>query len=158
MSELPAAARRVEAAARELGVSIAIQAMPASTRTAAEAAAAVGATVGQIVKSLVFKTKESGRPVLFLVSGDNRLNERTVGERIGQPIARADADFVRQVTGFAIGGIPPFGHTTRLDTYFDEDLLQYETIWAAAGTPNCVFSISPAALRHAAGARPISVK
>ncbi|HJU15080.1 MAG TPA: YbaK/EbsC family protein [Stellaceae bacterium] len=158
MPELPAAARRVESAARELGLAIAIKVMPNSTRTAAEAAAAVGTTVGQIVKSLVFKTAGSEQPVLFLVSGDNRLNEKAVGERIGDTIVQADADFVRQVTGFAIGGIPPFGHATRLRTYFDENLLQYEIVWAAAGTPNCVFAIAPRALRGAADAHPIPVK
>lgn len=157
MPELPAAARRVESAARERGLAIAVETMPDSTRTAGEAAAAVGTSVGQIVKSLVFKTKDRERPVLFLVSGSNRLNEQAVGERIGAAIARADADFVRRVTGFAIGGIPPFGHAARLDTYVDEDLLQYETVWAAAGTPHCVFSIDPRSLRDAAQARPLPV-
>ena len=92
MAELPPAAHRVETAARELGLAIAIRAMPDSTRTAAEAATAVGATVGQIVKSLVFKAKQTGRPLLFLVSGANRVNEKAVGERLGEPIVRPDAD------------------------------------------------------------------
>ena len=158
MAELPPAAHRVETAARELGLAIAIRAMPDSTRSAAEAATAVGVTVGQIVKSLVFKVKPTGRPLLFLVSGANRVNERAVGERLGEPIVRPEADYVREATGFAIGGIPPFGHATPIHTFFDEDLLQYETVWAAAGTPNCVFSVDPAALREACSARVISVR
>ena len=158
MSELPAAARRVESAARALGLDIVVRAMPGSTRTVGDAAAAVGAEVGQIVKSLVFKTAAGDEPVLFLVSGNNRLNEDGVGARIGAAIVRADADFVRKVTGYAIGGVPPLGHPTRLRTYFDEDLLGYEIVWAAAGTPNCLFCVAPVALRDAAEARQVSVR
>ena len=158
MTELPPAAHRVETAARELGLDIAVRVMPHSTRTAEEAAKACGCAVGQIVKSLIFKGKQSGKPYLFLVSGVNRVNEKAVGEHFQEPIVRPDADFVREATGFAIGGIPPLGHATPLHTYLDEDLLQYETVWAAAGTPNAIFSVDPAALRQAVGAHILSFK
>ena len=158
MTELPAAAKRVEAAARALGLEIEIRTMPASTRTAAEAAAAVGASVGQIVKSLVFKGETTGKALLILVSGPNRVSEPAMTGILGEPIVRPDADFVRSATGFAIGGVPPLGHAAPLATFMDEDLMQYETIWAAAGTPYTVFAVSPTALQAAAAATIIRVK
>ena len=158
MTELPAAAHRVQTVAAELRLPIAVRLMPASTRTAAEAAEACGCGPGQIVKSLIFRGKNSGHGYLLLVSGTNRVHEEHVGNLIGEPITRPDADFVRAVTGFAIGGVPPFGHDTVMAAYFDEDLLQYETVWAAAGTPTAVFSVDPAQLRAAIGARLIVVK
>lgn len=157
MMELPPAAHRVETAAVELGLRIEVRLMPESTRTAAEAAKAVGSTVGQIVKSLIFKGKQSGKPYLLLVSGTNRVNENAVAHILGEAIERPDADFVREATGFAIGGIPPLGFPTPLHTWMDEDLLQYETVWAAAGTPNAVFAVDPEALRAAVGAHAIKV-
>ncbi|MBN8995490.1 MAG: YbaK/EbsC family protein [Rhizobiales bacterium] len=157
MMELPPAAHRVETTAVEFGLKIEIRIMPASTRTAVEAAEAVGAEVGQIVKSLIFKGKDSGKPYLLLVSGTNRVNENQVARHLGEGIDRPDADFVREATGFAIGGIPPLGFATPLRTWMDEDLLQYETVWAAAGTPNAVFSVDPEALRAAVGAHAIKV-
>jgi prolyl-tRNA editing enzyme YbaK/EbsC (Cys-tRNA(Pro) deacylase) len=153
MTELPAAAQRVEAAARGLGLAIAIRTMPASTRTAAEAAAAVGASVGQIVKSLVFRGETSGKAHLILASGSNRVDEPLAAAAIGEAIMRPDARFVREATGFAIGGVPPLGHAVPLPTWMDQDLLQYETIWAAAGTPYAVFAVAPAALARAVQAR-----
>jgi len=158
MTELPPAAKRVEAAARILGLEIEIRTMPASTRTAAEAAAAVEASVGQIVKSLVFKGETSGKAHLILVSGRNRVHEPAMSEILGEPIIRPDADFVRAATGFAIGGVPPLGHAAPLATWMDEDLLQYETIWAAAGTPYAVFAVAPDRLREAVRARVIKVR
>jgi len=155
--ELPPAAHRVETAAVELGLRIEVRIMPESTRTAAEAAKAVGSTVGQIVKSLIFRGKDRDKPYLLLVSGSNRVNENLVARSFGEGIERPDADFVREATGFAIGGIPPFGFATPLRTWMDEDLLQYETVWAAAGTPNAVFSVDPEALRAAVGAHAIKV-
>ncbi|MCL4766041.1 MAG: YbaK/EbsC family protein [Hyphomicrobiaceae bacterium] len=131
--------------------------MGRSTRTAEEAAAACGCAVGQIVKSLVFRGKESGRPYLLLVSGGNRVNEKAVARIVGEPLQRPDAQYVRDVTGFAIGGIPPVGHDTRLATYMDRDLLGYVTVWAAAGTPECVFPVAPADLRDKAGADVIDI-
>lgn len=158
MMELPPAAHRVETAAVELGLNVEIRIMPESTRTAAEAAEAVGAEVGQIVKSLIFKGKKTGKPYLLLVSGINRVNEHVVEHALSEPIVRPDADFVREATGFAIGGIPPLGFATPIHTWMDEDLLQYETVWAAAGTSNAVFSVDPEALRAAISAHSIKVK
>jgi Cys-tRNA(Pro) deacylase len=114
-----------------------------TTRTSAEAAAAVGCEVGQIVKSVIFKTKGSGRPVLVVASGVNRVNEKKLGELVGEKLEKPDADFVRQQTGFVIGGVPPLGHSQPMITFVDEDLLQYGQIWAAAGTPNAVFQLTP---------------
>jgi prolyl-tRNA editing enzyme YbaK/EbsC (Cys-tRNA(Pro) deacylase) len=158
MSELPASARKVQNAARALGLDIAVREMAASTRTAEEAAAACGVTVGQIVKSLVFLGSESGRPYLLLVSGANRVNEKNVARHLGEKLKRPDADAVRALTGYAIGGIPPFGHDAAMATYMDVDLTQYDVIWAAAGTPKAVFAVAPQALRDAAGAVMIDVK
>ena len=157
MSELPASARKVQHAAHALGLDITVREMAESTRTAEEAAAACGVTVGQIVKSLVF-LGESGRPYLLLVSGVNRVNEKNVARHLGEKLKRPDAETVRALTGYAIGGIPPFGHDAPLATYIDIDLLQYEVIWAAAGTPKAVFPVAPAALREATEAVTIDVK
>jgi len=158
MSELPASARRVQDAGAALGLDIAVREMDASTRTAEEAAAACGVTVGQIVKSLVFLGATSGKPYLFLVSGDNRVNEKGVAAHLGEKVKRPDADAVRALTGFAIGGIPPFAHDTPLATYLDRDLLRYDVIWAAAGTPKAVFRTEPGKLRDATNAIVIDVK
>ncbi|MEO8667847.1 MAG: YbaK/EbsC family protein [Bauldia sp.] len=157
MNDLPPQAHRVQTAANELGLHVEVRLMPKSTRTAEEAAAAVGCKVGQIVKSLIFKGKPSEKPYLLLVSGTNRVNEHTVEHVIGEAIVRPDADFVRDATGFAIGGIPPLGHPRQIATYLDEDLLQYETVWAAAGTPNAVFEVDPEALRAAVVAHVLKV-
>ena len=124
---------RVQAAALAAGLAIEIRSMPQSTRTAEEAAAACGTSVAQIVKSLVFRKAESGEPVLLLVSGQNRVNQTAVAGEIGDRLERIDADAVRELTGFAIGGVAPLGSLTPLATFLDEDLLAYETIWAAAG-------------------------
>ncbi len=153
----PESARRVQAAADRLGLSIAVREMPASTRTAEEAAAACGVTVGQIVKSLVFLGAQSGKPYLLLVSGTNRVNESGIAAHLGEGVKRPDGRAVREMTGFAIGGIPPFGHDTPLATFMDQDLLQYDAVWAAAGTPKAVFSADPKKLRDAVQAKVISV-
>ncbi len=152
MNSLPAAAQRVQDAADALGLGVSVRIMSQVTRTAEEAAAACGCTVGQIVKSLIFRGKDSGNAILLLVSGVNRVNEKAMSERLGEGIVRPDAAFVREATGFAIGGIPPFGHASRLVPRLDADLLQYETVWAAAGTPNAIFEVNPTALRDATGA------
>jgi prolyl-tRNA editing enzyme YbaK/EbsC (Cys-tRNA(Pro) deacylase) len=158
MSALPASAQRVQdaAAALELDVTVAEMAQP--TRTAQEAAAACGVTVGQIVKSLVFLGSASGKPYLLLVSGANRVNEKGVATHLGERLKRPDADAVRALTGYAIGGIPPFGHDTPLATYMDRDLLAHDVIWAAAGTPKAVFRTEPGKLRAATRAVVIDVK
>jgi prolyl-tRNA editing enzyme YbaK/EbsC (Cys-tRNA(Pro) deacylase) len=158
MTELPTSAKKVADAAHALGLAIAVREMAESTRTAEEAAAACGVTVGQIVKSLVFTGEQSGRPYLLLVSGTNRINEKGVARHLGEKLKRPDADAVRALTGYAIGGIPPFGHDSALATYIDADLLQYDVVWAAAGTPKAVFPVAPAKLREAAQATVIDVK
>ena len=157
MTDLKDAARRVQEAARALGLDITVRQMAQSTRTAGEAAAACGCAVGQIVKSLVFRGSRSGKPYLLLVSGANRVNEKAAGERIGEPLRRPDAQDVRDITGFAIGGIPPLGHDTPLATFMDEALLAYAVVWAAAGTPDAVFPIAPAQLAEATAAQVIRV-
>lgn len=130
-------------AARALEFDIEIVDMGQSTRTAEDAAAACGCDVEQIVKSLVFRGAESGKPYLMLVAGTNRLNEQNVAKIVGEPLVRPDADYVREVTGFAIGGVPPFGHATPMKVYLDDFLLCHDTVWAAAGTPRTVFAVSP---------------
>ena len=148
---------RFEAAARAAGLEITVHRMPESTRTASEAAAACGTSPAQIVKSLVFRLADSGETVLFLVSGKNRVDETKVASEIGDRLARADADYVRSVTGFAIGGVAPLGSLTPLRTFMDRDLLAFDRIWAAAGAPNAVFSITPQALAEATDAKLIAV-
>lgn len=155
--ELSPSAMRVQAALQALGLDCQVVELPASTRTAPEAAAAVGCTVGQIVKSLVFRGKESGRAVLALVSGANRVNEATLAGLLGEPVGKADADFVRQQTGYAIGGVPPLAHDQPLLTFIDQDLLQFEEIWAAAGTPNAVFCLNSADLQRMTGGQVVQV-
>lgn len=146
MDQLSSSARKVQQVLESLGMSLKVIDMPDSTRTAQEAAQAVGCQVGQIVKSLVFRTKRSRRPVLVVASGQNRVNEKKSEALLGEPLGKADADFVRETTGFAIGGVPPVGHLQPIETFMDQDLLQYESIWAAAGTPKSVFCLTPADL------------
>ncbi len=136
-------ALKVQQALNEYDVSLNVLELPASTRTAQEAAQAIGCEIGQIVKSLVFKGKRSGKPILVIASGANQVSERKVEAILGEPLGKADADFVRTQTGYAIGGVPPLGHIQKLPTLIDEDLLQYEVIWAAAGTPHAVFRLTP---------------
>jgi prolyl-tRNA editing enzyme YbaK/EbsC (Cys-tRNA(Pro) deacylase) len=141
-----------------LGERFAVFEFDAGTRTAADAAAAVGCAVAEIAKSLLFRGKESGRPVLVVASGTNRVDEKKVAAAIGEKIGRADADFVREKTGFAIGGVPPIGHVVAPLTLIDEDLLALPTIWAAAGTPNAVFKLTPGELVELTGGRVAEVK
>jgi len=141
--ELSTSARKVQEVLLDLGMPLKVSELPGSTRTAIDAAQAVGCQVGQIVKSLVFKTKRSQRPILVLTSGQNRVDERRIEELIGEPLGKADADFVRIHTGFVIGGVPPVAHLEKLETFIDEDLLSYQELWAAAGTPHAVFQVSP---------------
>jgi prolyl-tRNA editing enzyme YbaK/EbsC (Cys-tRNA(Pro) deacylase) len=159
MSSLPPSAMKVQEAARALGLTVEVREMSQSTRTAEEAAAACGVGVGQIVKSLVFTGASTRKPYLLLVSGSNRVNEKKgVAAHLGEVLKRPDANAVRELTGFAVGGIPPFGHATPLPTFFDRDLLQYEVVWAAAGTPLAVFPSDPARLRDAIKATVIDGK
>jgi len=150
---LPPSQRKVFDAARALGLDIGVHIRAQPTRTAEEAAAACGCSVAQIVKSLVFRGQPSGAALLFLVAGGNRLDETLAAALIGESLERPDGRFVREATGFAIGGIPPFGHAKPLKTIMDEDLLAHDLVWAAAGAPNAVFPIAPHKLREATGAR-----
>lgn len=154
---LSPSAQKVQDALNKLGLALQVVELPASTRTAKEAAQAIGVEVGQIVKSLIFKAKRSGRPILVIASGVNRVNEKTIEGLIQEPLGKADADFVRQRTGFVIGGVPPLGHSEPLETFVDEDLLRYDEVWAAAGTPHAVFRLSPADLERMTGGRLISI-
>ncbi|HRD76944.1 MAG TPA: YbaK/EbsC family protein [Hyphomicrobiaceae bacterium] len=145
----PAALRVQEA----LGDRYTVLEFDASTRTAADAAAAVGCSVAQIAKSLIFRAAASGQAVLVIASGTNRVDERRVADLIGEPIARADADFVRGTTGYAIGGVPPVAHRSPSIVLIDEALLAFDEIWAAAGTPNAVFKLKPGDLAGLTGGR-----
>ena len=149
------AALRVAEAAAALGLDIRVVELPDSARTAEEAAAACGCAVAEIVKSLVFRGATSGKPVLLLVAGSNRVDEAVVAGPIGEALERMPGKEVREATGFAIGGIPPFGHATPLAVFIDEDLLAHDRVWAAAGTPHAVFAEAPRARAEAVGARVI---
>jgi prolyl-tRNA editing enzyme YbaK/EbsC (Cys-tRNA(Pro) deacylase) len=148
--------QRVADALRAAGIDVEIKELSASTRTAEEAAAAIGTSVPSIVKSLVFLA--DGDPILALVSGSNRLDTNRLGAALGRSISRADAAAVRAATGFAIGGVPPLGHSTAIDVLVDRDLLQYDVVWAAAGTPHAVFPIGPDELVSATNGRVIDLK
>ena len=143
---LSASAQKVQDELSQSGLKLQVVELPDSTRTSAEAAQAVGCLVGQIAKSLIFKTCETQRPILVIASGANRVDELKIGARLGEPIGKADAEFVRSRTGFVIGGVPPIGHIEAIKTFIDEDLLAFEQIWAAAGTPHAVFPLKPADL------------
>jgi Cys-tRNA(Pro) deacylase len=143
---MTAAAVRVAEALEQAGVEAEVREFAESTRTAQEAAAAIGTTVGRIVKSLVFLSGD--QPILALVSGENRVDTQRLEEITGGSITRASADDARAATGFSIGDVPPVGHPARLATYLDQDLLQYDEVWAAAGTRNTVFRITPMELQR----------
>jgi prolyl-tRNA editing enzyme YbaK/EbsC (Cys-tRNA(Pro) deacylase) len=154
---LSASAQKVQDAALAAGLSVTVVERAESTRTAEEAAAGCGCAVGQIVKSLVFRGAETAKPYLMLVSGTNRLNETGVAAVLGESLVRPDAAYVREVTGYAIGGIPPLGHATPMQVFIDRDLLAFDVVWAAAGTPRAVFAVSPGSLADAIGARIVTV-
>lgn len=144
-------------ALRERGFAYEVMESPEPTRTAADAARLVGCQVGQIAKSLVFRTATTGRPVLVIASGANTVNEFRIGMYLKEAVARAPAAFVREVTGFAIGGVPPLGHAQPLPTFIDQDLMQYPEIWAAAGTPHALFRLLPADLVRMTGGQVVRV-
>ena len=154
----PSSQERVREALRAHGGGHEIVDLGQSARTAADAAAAVGCRVDQIVKSLVFRLRDSGRALLIETSGVNRVDEKKVAALVGEKLERADADFVRAETGFAIGGVAPIGHTKPILTLIDEDLMRWDAIWAAAGHPNTVFRLTPHDLVTMTGGRIISVK
>jgi len=149
-----ASARKVQAV---LGDQFQVLEFGASTRTAADAAAAIGCEVAQIAKSLIFRGERSGRAVLIIASGVDRVDEKKAAAAVGEPIGRADADFVREATGFAIGGVPPVGHKTKPIVLIEESLMQLDEIWAAAGTPNAVFRLTPIDLVRLTDGRRVAV-
>lgn len=155
---LSKSAQSVQDALAEKGVEFKVVELSASTRTAQEAADTIGCEVAQIIKSLVFRTKETNKPILVLASGVNRVNEKTIEKYAGEKITKADADFTREKTGFVIGGVPPLGHKQKIETFIDEDLLKYEILWAAAGTPNAVFDLHSAELGELTNGKVISIK
>ena len=156
--QLSKSAQRVQNALDKQGKTFQVIELPDSTRTAVDAARAVGCQLGQIVKSLVFKAKRSKRPVLVIASGSNRVDERKIEALIGEPLGKADADFVRSSTGFAIGGVPPVGHDPEMPVFIDNDLLQYDEVWAAAGTPHAVFRLDPQDLQSMTGGVLVDIK
>jgi prolyl-tRNA editing enzyme YbaK/EbsC (Cys-tRNA(Pro) deacylase) len=158
MQTLSPSAQKIQDQLQSLGFDYTVIEHAESTRTAQEAAERAGCELGQIVKSLIFKGKESGKPILVLTSGANSVDERRISEYAGETIGRADADFVRSVTGFAIGGVPPVGHLQQMETYLDEDFLSYPTIWAAAGTPNAIFELRTEDLQKMTAGRIVRVK
>jgi prolyl-tRNA editing enzyme YbaK/EbsC (Cys-tRNA(Pro) deacylase) len=153
---LSAAAQRIQDLLAARGLPHQVVEFEKTTRSAADAALAIGCTVAQIAKSIVFKAA-SGAPVVVIASGPNRIDEAKVAAALGEAIGKADADFVRASTGFAIGGVPPLGHAQALRTLIDRDLLALPTIWAAAGTPNAVFQLTPAELVGMTGGEPVDI-
>lgn len=161
MTDAPAlkpAAKRLQDALDAFGLDLKVMEFPASTRTSEEAAAAIGCTVAQIAKSVILRGKQSDRPILVVASGANRVDEKKVKALIGEKPSRADADFVRARTGFVIGGVAPVGHAEAPITLLDRDLAGFDEIWAAAGTPNAVFRLTPEQLARITGADWVDVR
>jgi prolyl-tRNA editing enzyme YbaK/EbsC (Cys-tRNA(Pro) deacylase) len=150
--------QKVQDALKALGFSNQVVELQSTTRTSAEAAKAVGCKAEQIAKSIVFQGKQTHKPILVIASGPNRVNEQRIKEFISEPLGKADADYVRKRTGFVIGGVPPIGHLEKLEIFIDEDLIQYEEIWAAAGSPNAVFKLTASDLIRMTGGRIVSIK
>ncbi len=155
---LPIPAQKVQNAIIEYGYAFTVIESDVPTHTAQQAAEKVGCKLGQIVKSIIFKGSVSGKPILVLTSGENRVNEELISKEIGESINRADPEFVKQSTGFPIGGVPPIAHSTPVKVFIDKDLMKYETIWAAAGTPNSLFELTPIALETMTSGKIIQVK
>src|SRR5512135_2992485 len=141
MEYLSPSAQKIQEILNSYGQNFKVIEFSESTRTAQEAADRIGCQLGQIVKSLIFRGQHTNKAILVLVSGSNRADEKKISLYSNETIGRADPDFVRTETGFAIGGVPPIGHTHQLETFIDEDLLKYTSVWAAAGTPNAVFEL-----------------
>jgi len=156
--ELSKSAQLIQDELSKKGINFKVIELSESTRTAIDAANAISCSVGQIVKSLIFRTKKTNKPILVLASGPNRVNEKSLELNIGEPIEKADANFTKEVTGFAIGGIPPIGHKQKIETFIDEDLLKFEELWAAAGTPNAVFNLKPKDLELLTQGKVISIR
>ena len=141
--------KRVVADAERLGIAISVLKMDVSTKTAQEAADAIGATIDQIAKSIIFRGEKSGQPLLYLTAGSNRVDPDKAAAVAGEPLGKADAAFIRESTGFAIGGVSPIGHTGQTRAFWDPRLSDFASIWAAAGTPFHMFEIAPAVLKDA---------
>ena len=156
-NNLNASVRKVEKALKAHGLECQVLNMKETTRSAQDAANSLGCRVEQIVKSLVFMTKKTKKPILVIASGANRVNTKKIRNLLSEPIKMADPDFVRAKTGFAIGGVPPLGHSNPLETFIDEDLLKHTEIWAAAGTSNTMFKLSPDDLQKITEGQLISV-
>lgn len=155
---ISASTQRVQNALQRLGIECRVLELEESARTSQQAADGIGCSVSQIAKSLVFRGAQSGKAILVIASGSNRVNEARLAELVGEPIAKADAQFVRRVTGYAIGGVAPVGHPETLETYIDSDLFQYEEIWAAAGTPHTVFPLTPKDLERLTAGSVVSIR
>lgn len=148
----------VQKALNQLQVECQVLELPSSARTARDAASSIGCDVSQIVKSLIFKTQNTNKPVLILASGSNQVNEQQIEFYVGECIVKADAAFVREVTGFAIGGIPPIGHKNKINLiYIDQDLMLLKEVWGAAGTPNAVFCIKTKDLVHVTNGKIVNI-
>lgn len=158
MSQLKESAQQVQNKLMELGYPNKVIELPDSTRTAQEAADAIGCEVAHIAKSIIFRLKNSDKPLLVVASGVNRINEKQIGNQLSEKLGKADADFVREHTGFVIGGVPPLGHLESILTLIDEDLFQYDEIWAAAGHPRAVFQLTPEQLMDMTKGKVICVK
>ena len=150
--------QKVQDTLKSLGFSNDVVELQSTTRTSADAARAVGCRVEQIAKSILFQGGNSHKSILVIASGPNRVNEKKIAEVIAEPVGKADADTVRRKTGFVIGGVPPIGHLEKPEVFIDEDLLQYDEIWAAAGSPHAVFRLTPSDLIKMTGGRVISIK
>lgn len=156
--DLSRSAKRVQDVLASLGTAFEVVELPSSTRTAAEAAVAIGCTVEQIAKSILFRTVKDKKPIMVIARGANRVNETRIADFVGEPIEKADAAYVREKTGFVIGGVPPIGHAEPIRTIIDEDLLKLGELWAAAGTPNSVFKLSATNLLEMTGGTLKSIK
>lgn len=155
-ADLPQSVQRVAKALEEKGIAAEIRLLEKSTRTAQEAAETIGCKIGQIVKSLVFVAGDE--PFVALVSGENRVDVRKLEALLDAPVRRASAEEVKAAAGYSIGGVPPLGHASSMRVFIDEDLLAYETVWAAAGHPHSVFPITPGALVEASGGAVVDLK
>lgn len=155
---LTPSAQKVQDALAAYGLELHVVELPASTHTSAEAAAAIGCQVAQIAKSIIFATRNTHQAILVIASGINRVGESIITREIGEPLEKASADFVKEQTGFVIGGVPVVGHIQPLTTFIDKDLLQYPELWAAAGTPHAVFRLTPTDLCKITNGKIIALK
>jgi prolyl-tRNA editing enzyme YbaK/EbsC (Cys-tRNA(Pro) deacylase) len=158
MPTFPPDAQRFQDALRARGLTFQVKVFDQTTHTSKDAARAIGCSLGQIAKSLIFRLTESGAPLLVIASGPNRVDEAALAARLGQAFAKADPDFVFASTGYAVGGVPPACHSQAIRTLIDEDLLKFDLIWAAAGASNAVFPLTPAELLELTGGQVVPIK